>query len=117
MIAKRGIRILRLLSQAEQDRSSSETISRDEALSMAPDEQQCAVDIRKLVRTVCDQESSAAAPMKMTRPEISSPFTFQERGRHNDELFGNVLGPQSRFEIHDSLEDILFLAQSCGPNY
>jgi hypothetical protein len=117
MIAERGVRILRLLSQAEQDRSSSETIPRGEARSKSPDEQRCAVDIRKLVRTVCDQESSIVAPMEMTRPEISSPFTFQGHGRHDDELFRNVLGPQSRFEIHDSLEDILFLAQSCGPSY
>ncbi|KAL2784407.1 hypothetical protein BJX66DRAFT_316675 [Aspergillus keveii] len=117
MIAKRGIRILRLLSQAEQDRSSSETISRGETLSMSPDEQRCAIDVRRLVRAVCDQESSAAAPVELARPEPSLPLAFQERVQNSDDLFGSVLGPQSRFEIHDSLEDILFLAQSCGPSY
>ncbi|CEL09320.1 hypothetical protein ASPCAL12458 [Aspergillus calidoustus] len=117
MIAKRGVKILRLLAEAEHNRSSSEAISRDQALSMSPYGERCAIDIRKLVQAVCDQESSIAAPVDVTRPEPLSPFTFQARSQNTDELFGNVLGPQSRFEIHDSLEDILFLAQNCGPSY
>ncbi|KIA75396.1 hypothetical protein HK57_00115 [Aspergillus ustus] len=117
MIAKRGVRILRLLSQAEQSRSLSEVGDRDEASSMSPDEQRCAIDIRKLVRAVCDQEASATTPRQVARPESTTSFAFQRREGNSDELFGNLLGPQSRFEIHDSLEDILFLAQNCGPGY
>ncbi|KAL2842703.1 hypothetical protein BJY01DRAFT_248968 [Aspergillus pseudoustus] len=110
MIAKRGVRILRLLSQAEQSRGLSEVGIRDEASAMS-------VDIRKLVRAVCDQEASATTTREVARPEPSSPFAFQRHEGNSDALFGNLLGPQSRFEIHDSLEDILFLAQSCGPGY
>ncbi|KAL6230970.1 hypothetical protein BDW75DRAFT_248241 [Aspergillus navahoensis] len=117
MIAKRGVRILRLLYQAEQNRSLSEVVNRDEASSVSPAEQRCAVDVRKLVQAVCGQEASVNTPVEVSRPEPSSPFTFQRRDGNSDELFGNLLGPQSRFETHDSLEDILFLAQNWGPGY
>ncbi|KAL2822388.1 hypothetical protein BJX63DRAFT_417502 [Aspergillus granulosus] len=117
MIAKRGVRILRLLYQAEQSRSLADIVTCDEVSCMSPNEQRCAIDIRKLVQAVCDQEASAAAPGPITCPDPLAPFTFQARGRSSDDVFGSLLGPQSRFEMHDSLEDILFLAQSCGSCY
>ncbi|KAJ0417992.1 hypothetical protein BJY00DRAFT_288739 [Aspergillus carlsbadensis] len=116
-IAMRGVRILHLPSQAEDNRSSSEAVTRDGASSVSPGEGRCEIDIRKLVRAVCGQESSVAARVQAGWSEPSSCFTIQGLGRSTDELLGNVLGPHSRFEIHDALEDILFLAQSCGPSY
>ncbi|KAL3459753.1 hypothetical protein BJX64DRAFT_290922 [Aspergillus heterothallicus] len=117
MIAKRGVRILRLLSHAEQGRDSAEVLSHVEVPSLSPDDQRCAVDIRKLVQAVCDQEAAGPVPREDSHPAHSPGSMFQERYRSSGGLFGNVLGPQSRFEMHGSLEDILFLAQGSGPSY
>ncbi|KAL2829436.1 hypothetical protein BDW59DRAFT_159027 [Aspergillus cavernicola] len=144
MIAQRGVTILRLLCRVEQNRISSQGLV---TTPMSPDEQQYALDIRKLVQAVCEQKcpgdvesrtplvggthlgAQRREPLQAARQReqlgagshvVQSPdssFAFQGRGRNADELLGNLLGPQARFEIHDSLEDILFLAQNCDTGY
>ncbi|KAL4881024.1 hypothetical protein BJY04DRAFT_218543 [Aspergillus karnatakaensis] len=125
MIAKRGVTILRLLKEVEQSRRSSDAFDR----TLPSNERQYALDIRKLVRAVCAQEASG-----QTLPEPDNPpqpigsggldhrpnmpvtsFTdLEEHDEHAANPFETYLGPQSRFDMHDSLENILFLAQNCG---
>ncbi|KAL5343444.1 hypothetical protein BJX70DRAFT_394007 [Aspergillus crustosus] len=129
MIAKRGVTIMRLLYRVEQSRKPSEALDR----SLPSDERQYALDIRKLVRAVYEQEATGQTdadhydPPQIVRrsgghdpQQGESQYTSSlpdpgGNARDTENLFGSLLGPQSRFDVHDSLEDILFLAQNCGP--
>ncbi|KAJ6073978.1 uncharacterized protein N7446_001755 [Penicillium canescens] len=111
MIAARGVKILRLLLQFEQDRGKLSS----------------SWDIRGLVQSFCDQEVSVGRASKsqpaadnMTPTEARSPLSsmqlpsFPPQESHSEELYSNFLLPNSRFGMHDSLEDILLLAQIGG---
>jgi hypothetical protein len=110
MIAARGVKILRLLLQLEQDRGK-----------LSP-----AWDIRGLVQSFCDQEASVGRasnwqpadnmpPTETRSPPSSMQLpSFPPQEPHPDELYNNLLLPNSRFGMHNSLEDILLLAQIGG---
>lgn len=110
MIAARGVKILRLLLQFEQDRGKLSS----------------SWDIRGLVQSFCDQEVSVGRASKsqpadnMPPTEAHSPLSsmqlpsFPPQESHSEELYNNFLLPNSRFGMHDSLEDILLLAQIGG---
>ena len=110
MIAARGVKILRLLLQFEQDRGKLSS----------------SWDIRGLVQSFCDQEVSVGRASKsqpadnMPPAEAHSPLSsmqlpsFPPQESHSEELYSNFLLPNSRFGMHDSLEDILLLAQIGG---
>ncbi|KAL4872395.1 hypothetical protein BDV12DRAFT_193489 [Aspergillus spectabilis] len=128
MIAKRGVTILRLLYRTEQNRRPCVALNQAIPSDERQYEPQYALDIRKLVRAVCEQEASGQTRLgdndqsqsalrdgghdsKLEEAESSFPDPEGTGGN----LFESFLGPQSRFDMHDSLEDILFLAQNCGP--
>ncbi|KAL4938325.1 hypothetical protein BDV06DRAFT_226092 [Aspergillus oleicola] len=145
MIAKRGVTILRLLYRVEQDRRSSQGLDGEtHTLPMSPDEQRYASDVRRLVQAACDREalvnSHVSVPCARERSSesaqvglglsgqrecvsghqslgMSPQIVIQDHGLTVHEALGDLLGPQSRFDVHDPLEDILFLAQSRGPRY
>jgi hypothetical protein len=111
MIAMRGVKILRLLLRLDQDRGKESS----------------SWDIRGLIQSFCEHEASASRtddwrPVdnlpSMTEPR--SPIsTMQPPGStslpsNTEELYSNFLLPNSIFLVHDSLEDILFLAQNGG---
>ncbi|KAJ5747301.1 uncharacterized protein N7511_008997 [Penicillium nucicola] len=91
MIAARGVKILRLLLQLEQDREAP--VGR--ANHWQPTE-------------------------NMPHPEAHTPLpsmelpNFSPREAHAEDMYGNFHLPNSRFGVHDSLEDILLLAQIGG---
>jgi hypothetical protein len=111
MIAIRGVKILRLLLRLDQDRGKESP----------------SWDIGGLIQSFCEQEASASRtddwqPVdnipSMTEPRspISTmpPPGFTARKSHTEELYSNCLLPNSSFLVHDSLEDILLLAQNGG---
>lgn len=111
MIAIRGVKILRLLLRLDQDRGKESS----------------GWDIRGLVQSFCEQEASSShtddrrpdvnlPSMTEPRSPVSTlqPSGFAARESHTEELYSNFLAPNSSFWVHDSLEDILLLAQNGG---
>ncbi|KAL4790930.1 hypothetical protein BDV19DRAFT_393665 [Aspergillus venezuelensis] len=135
MIATRGVTILRLLCRVEQSRGSRQ--KPHEAIQhqpMSPDEQRYASDVRRLVQAACDREATVNnqiySPFSRERgndasdtgpaqpsPGMAADSVVQEYGLDVHESLGDLLGPQSRFDVPDPLEEILFLAQSRGQRY
>ncbi|KAL4962757.1 Zn(II)2Cys6 transcription factor [Aspergillus stella-maris] len=130
MIAKRGVTILRLLCRVEQSRGlpqkSHEAIQEQ---PMWPDEQRYASDVRKLVQAAYDREATVNnhihSPYAGERgneathngfapnfPDMTTESVGQDYRLDVHETLGDLLGPQSRFDVPDPLEEILFLAQS-----
>ncbi|KAJ5650235.1 uncharacterized protein N7484_003958 [Penicillium longicatenatum] len=110
MIATRGVKILRLLLNLEQDHGKG--------LSGG-------LNIRGLVKYICENEAlvSRSDEWQHDAPPVNGPPSpmstmqmpgFIPRESHTEELYGNVTLPNSRFGMPDSLEDILLLVQNGG---
>lgn len=110
MIAMRGVKILRLLLNLEQDRGKRSS----------------GLDIRGLVKYICENEALASRAYEwqpVDEPPVTGPPSpmsnmmppgFLSRESHTEELYGNISLPNSRFGVPDSLEDILLLVQNGG---
>jgi hypothetical protein len=111
MIAMRGVKILRLLLRLDQNRGKESS----------------SWDIRGLIQSFYEQETftshtddrrPAENHPSMTEPRspISTmqPPGFTARDSHTEEFYSDCLLPNSSFLVHDSLEDILLLAQNGG---
>ncbi|KAL4949138.1 hypothetical protein BDW69DRAFT_203039 [Aspergillus filifer] len=117
MIAKRGVTILRLLCRVEQ--------SRGLPLRRLGEIQD------QLVQAACGREafvnnhnhsSYSRNEATHTGPTHNSPRMPTESVAQDYSLdvyegLGDLLGPQSRFDVPDPLEEILFLAQSRSQKY
>ncbi|KAJ5913662.1 hypothetical protein N7504_002545 [Penicillium tannophilum] len=110
MIAMRGVKILRLLLNLEQERGKRSS----------------GLDIRGLVKYICENEALASRAdewQPVDEPPVTGPLSpmstmqptgFLSRESHTEELYGNIPLSSSRFGVPDSLEDILLLVQNGG---
>lgn len=101
MIATRGVKILRLLLQLEQDRGRASS----------------AWDIRSLVQSFCSQDASVSrsgSSKPTERPSDTAGLSPTAALPFSADMYSSFPFPSSGPGIHDSLEDILLFVQNGG---